>query len=77
MMIATLTSKGQITIPAGVRKKLSLHTGDRLSFVVSDNHAEMMPVVQSVQSLKAILPKPRKRLTLAQMEAVIAKGAVS
>ncbi len=74
-MVATLTSKGQITIPASVRKQLSLHTGDRLSFVVTDNRAELIPLSQSVRSLKTILPKPRKKLTLSEMEAAIARGA--
>ena len=33
MTTATLTSKGQITIPAAVRKSLGVETGDRVEFV--------------------------------------------
>jgi len=76
-MVATLTSKGQITIPAGVRKRLSLHTGDKVAFVVAENRAEMIPLSQPVQALKTILPKPRKRLSLAEMEAAMARAARS
>ncbi len=31
-MKATLTSKGQITLPAAIRRKLNLHAGDVLEF---------------------------------------------
>lgn len=74
-MTATLTAKGQITIPAAVRQQLALKIGDRVSFVVADNKAEMIPLSRDVASLKSILPKPQRRLTLAQMKAAIAKGA--
>ena len=33
MDLATLTSKGQITIPAEIRKKLKLKTGDKVFFI--------------------------------------------
>ncbi|WP_369123396.1 AbrB/MazE/SpoVT family DNA-binding domain-containing protein, partial [Shewanella electrica] len=33
MPTATVTSKGQITIPAAVRRALGLRTGDRVEFV--------------------------------------------
>ena len=34
MPTATLTTKGQVTIPKEVREHLGVDTGDRLSFVV-------------------------------------------
>ncbi|MEK9147131.1 MAG: AbrB/MazE/SpoVT family DNA-binding domain-containing protein, partial [Patescibacteria group bacterium] len=33
MSSATLSVKGQVTIPKNVREKLGLHTGDRIEFV--------------------------------------------
>lgn len=40
---ATVTSKGQITIPAEVRKALGLQTGDRVVFRVVDGRAILHP----------------------------------
>ncbi len=75
-MIATMTSKGQITIPAEARKRLGLKPGSTLEFiVVDDNRLEVIPVAQSVTSLKGMLPKAKKRLSLAEMDAAIARGA--
>lgn len=37
MEIGSITSKHQITIPAGVRHSLNLQKGDRLSFEVSED----------------------------------------
>ena len=36
MPVATLTSKGQITIPRVVRERLRLETGDKLDFSVDE-----------------------------------------
>jgi AbrB family looped-hinge helix DNA binding protein len=41
--VSTITSKGQITIPAEVRRRLGLKQGDRVSFVLEDGHAIMKP----------------------------------
>lgn len=35
-IISTITSKGQVTIPAEVRKHLRISRGDKLSFVIED-----------------------------------------
>jgi len=34
---ATITSKGQITVPANIREKLGVKTGDRLHFRLTDS----------------------------------------
>jgi antitoxin PrlF len=38
-IVSTITSKGQVTIPAEVRRHLGVHQGDKLSFVIDDNGA--------------------------------------
>jgi AbrB family looped-hinge helix DNA binding protein len=75
-MEATMTSKGQITIPKSVRDLLQLRTGDRVDFVVgSDGRVIIVPLTHSVKALKGMLPKPGKRVSLEEMEQAIAGGA--
>lgn len=37
MEVAKLTSKGQITVPVAIRKKLRLKEGDKVVFVMDDD----------------------------------------
>jgi len=42
-MEATLTYKGQVTIPASIRHKLNLHNGDKIEFIyIGSNKAEII-----------------------------------
>ncbi len=71
-MEATLTSKGQITIPKAVRDALHLRAGDRLDFVVqADGTVRVLPVKVSVKALKGVLPKPPRPVSLEEMEQAI------
>lgn len=42
MPTATMTTKGQITIPKEIRDQLRLVPGDRLDFVVDDESGELV-----------------------------------
>ena len=76
-MLATMTSKGQITLPAEIRQQLGIHPGDRLDFIIhADGRLEVIPVSGTVKDLKGFLPKPKKPLTLSQIEGAIRKGAL-
>ena len=75
-MEATLTSKGQVTIPKAVRDALHLRTGDRLDFILeADGTVRMLPITGSVKRLKGMLPKPARTLTIEEMDDAIAQGA--
>jgi AbrB family looped-hinge helix DNA binding protein len=75
-MIATVTSKGQVTLPAEARRRLRLGPGSKLEFIVyDDERLEAIPVVETLTSLKGMVPKPKKKLSLAEMDEAIAKGA--
>lgn len=77
-MIATLTSKGQLTLPKTVRTQLDLHPGDKLDFVIRENGTvEVVPLKQPATKLRGILPKPTRAVSIDQMNAAIAKGAAS
>ncbi len=78
MPTATITSKGQTTIPKEIRDALGLHTGDKIDFVVDPDgkKATVLPVTLDARNLRGILkPKRKRRVTLEEMEAAIASGA--
>jgi antitoxin PrlF len=73
MADATLTSKGQITIPAQVRAALGLGTGDRIEFVeTGDGQYAIVPATKSVRSLKGMIAKRSKPVSIKEMNAAIA-----
>lgn len=75
-MIATLTSKGQLTVPKAVRDRLGLHAGDRLDFVLSpDGLLEVIPLKQPASALRGMLPKPSRVVSVDDMNAAIARRA--
>lgn len=70
---ATLTSKGQVTIPKAVRDLLGLEAGDQLDFVVEGGaRVVLRPGNRDAAALKGLLHRPRRRpVTLRRMEAAI------
>lgn len=77
MAAATVTSKGQITIPAQVRASLGLDTGDRIEFVdIGNGKFAIMAATQSVRDLKGLIRKPAKPISIEDMNfAIEAQGA--
>ncbi len=71
MALATLTSKGQITIPKAVRNSLHLLAGDKIEFVITeDKEALLRPVTRKVDDVFGRLHKPgRKPVSIAKMDA--------
>ncbi len=79
MPTATLTSKGQITIPVEVRQALNVDAGDRVEFVeVEAGRFELIAATQSVTALKGMFGKPPKRVSIEDMnKAIVARGAAA
>ncbi len=56
MSEATLTSKGQVTIPVEIRKALGLSAGERVVFTrLDDGTTVMRAKTRSLQDLKGLL----------------------
>jgi AbrB family looped-hinge helix DNA binding protein len=52
MPLATLTTKGQMTIPKKIRESLNLHSGDKVEIVVTGNmEAVIRPVSKKVDDI--------------------------
>lgn len=76
-MESALTIKGQATIPRAVRDHLGLAPGDRIRFFIHpDGSVAILPKIPTA-ALKGIVRAPRRRVSLAKMEAAIAQGAVA
>lgn len=76
MPTATLTSKGQLTLPRQVRVALGVEAGDRIDFVpLEGGRFAVMPATAPLAALKGVVRKPDRPVPLADMDAAIAEGA--
>jgi len=73
-MEATLSSKGQATIPKAVRERLHLKPGDRIKFFFHPDGVIILPKIPTSQ-LKGIIPKPARPVSLEEIDAAIDAGA--
>lgn len=73
MALATLTTKGQVTIPKKVRDSLKLRTGDKIEIVVTDKmEAVIKPISKKVDDIYCKLQKSeQKSVSLEQMDSAI------
>ena len=72
MSEAKMTSKGQITLPKEIRLKLGLKQGDRVRFIVeADGRVRLLPAKRDVSELMGILPSPKRRLSLKEMDEAV------
>jgi AbrB family looped-hinge helix DNA binding protein len=78
MPTATMTSKGQITIPIQVRTALGLDAGDKIDFVEFEKgQFKMIPRTASIRDLKGCIPKLDHIVTIEEMNQAIHDGAAA
>ena len=76
MPTATMTSKGQITIPVDVRTALGLHPGTKIDFVEFEKgQFAIRPRTASIRDLEGCIPKLDYVPTIEEMDNAILDGA--
>lgn len=75
-MAATVTSKGQITIPKSVRDSLALRTGDRVAFrFTGDGRVYMEPENVDLMSLRGSLKSDVRGISIEDMARAVREHA--
>lgn len=71
-ILSTITSKGQVTIPAEVRKHLGVKTRDKVVFVIESEGTVRLraPRYTSIASLRGAAGSLKKPLSFQQMRAI-------
>lgn len=74
-MFATLTSKGQITLPKEIRERLGLDAGSMLDFqILADNTITARPVKPDARRIRGLLKSPHVTpVTVEQMDEAVSK----
>lgn len=74
---ATMTSKGQVTVPQEIRDRLRLRSGQRLKFTIEDgNRVVIAQSYARLSELVGVLPKPKRTVTVEEMDEAIHKAAI-
>lgn len=77
MSTATITSKGQITIPAAIRAELKVGPGDRIEFVrTADDRFEVLAVTQEITNIRGMI-KSTETVSIEDMNKAIKRRASS
>lgn len=62
-MLATVTTKGQVTIPKNVRDRLNIKPNDRVDFLLEGDRAVLVPV-KTLKDLRGVVTaRPGSTLT--------------
>jgi AbrB family looped-hinge helix DNA binding protein len=76
MVSATMTGKGQVTVPKEIREKLNLKPGDKVEFIHDGDlkvtfYARNLPI----EELEGFLAPAKRTVTIEEMNEAIARGA--
>jgi antitoxin PrlF len=74
--ISRITTKGQVTIPAEIRRLLGVHAHGRVAFVVEDDQVRLAPALSVTERTAGIMKSTRPPLT-PQAEKAAAEEAIA
>ena len=73
MELAKVTSKGQVTIPIAIRKRLGIKNGDKLLFIeTSDGVLIVNPTIMALEKIGRAFEGDAERLGLESEDDVVA-----
>ena len=75
MSTSTVSSKGQIVIPAAVRADMAVQTGTRVEFVKTTEGWLLKAATRPVTALKGLVPKPAAKVSIDDMSRAVSKHA--
>ena len=72
MELAKITSKGQITLPIGIRRNLNLKDGDKVAFVEEDGKYVLVnPTMIAFENVRRAFDGEAERLGLKDVDDVV------
>lgn len=75
MPTATVTTKGQITIPKEVRDAMGIEAGDRVEFVEEEKGVyKVVAATKDIRHLKGLVPKPAKPVSVEEMNRAVVRA---
>jgi len=60
MYTVTLSERGQITIPAKIRKRLGVGPNDKIAIIFRENEVILKPLKGTIKNLRGVI-QPRKQ----------------
>lgn len=70
---STLSAKGQVTIPAPVRKALGLKPGDRIAYKIDRNKAELIPIKGTILDAAGSIKLRKEGRNLTDVRGIVKK----
>jgi antitoxin PrlF len=75
MQSSTMTTKGQVTIPAKIRKKLGLRAGDQVEFILYGDRAILLRREKDIEAAFGLV-KTDRSASLNDMDEAIRTGTI-